>query len=363
MNYSTVPKYEKKILKNMINNADQKLNNFMVFSGNHYTFESALNEIFKLQQDSKLIKWFSAITALVYLPDGIEKFYKAIKLSPPIFLQHIFPIKNVFEMEIFSSDINEFADIISNQYSDLITSLPFSVQTEIFDKNYKYTAFDISKAISDRLLSKGKILNVKNPWHIISILIDDNTAYVGISTSEQNLSKWSSGIVHYSKEFNRAEHKLIECIKYFEMELSGGNALDMGAAPGGWTKKLSERGYKVWAVDPAELDDNIKSLSGVTHIKKIAQHFLRNNTITFNMIVNDMVMDCRESANIMNDAVDFLTRDGFGIITAKLPKKGYNKRLKTAVKILSRKFVVCGVRQLPSNKSEVTILLSKKNII
>ncbi len=73
-----------------------------------------------------------------------------------------------------------------------------------------------------------------------------------------------------------------------------------------------------------------------------------------------MILDCRESARIMNDTSKYLSQDGICIMTAKLPKQGYNKRLKTAIAILKDKFSIMSVRQLPSNKSEVTIVLSKK---
>lgn len=349
---------DKKLILNELINNNGKTNNFVVFSGNHYTFESALNEIMLLQKGAKLIKWFSEITALIYLPNGMDALNKSIIEHPPIFLQHIFPVQHTVNINKYN-DINEFAKIASDIFIAGINTQPFSVQVSVYDIDCQYSTYNISKSISNILEDCGKNLDVKNPTHVISIAIDCSIAYMGISKVKQNLSKWSSGIIHYSKEFNRAQYKFDECIEYFNLKINGGIALDIGAAPGGWTKALSKQSFKVWAVDPAALDDTIKNIKGVTHIKKTAQQFLKDNKMVFDIITNDMIMDCRESASIMNQAVNFLSPNGYGIMTAKLPKKGYNKRLKTAIKILSQKYIIHGVNQLPSNKSEVTILLSR----
>ncbi len=50
---------------------------------------------------------------------------------------------------------------------------------------------------------------------------------------------------------SRAEHKLAEAIHVFGLDLRAGmRAIDLGAAPGGWTFLLAERGLDVVAVDP-----------------------------------------------------------------------------------------------------------------
>lgn len=40
-------------------------------------------------------------------------------------------------------------------------------------------------------------------------------------------------------------------------------ALDLGAAPGGWTAQLAGLGYSVIAIDPAKLDAGIAALEYV----------------------------------------------------------------------------------------------------
>lgn len=346
------------LLKNLDDSNGERLENYAIVSGNHYTFESAINEVMNRAHGSKLLKWLSPISALIYLPQGYVHLLDAIKTNPPVFLQHISPVQYALTISEYKNISLELSDFIKKHISKDISSHPFSVQTTAFS-NEDSTVYEINKAVSDALVELGRELNVKNPDQIISIGIDSNILYLGLSNAKDNLSKWSCGIAHYSKDVNRAENKLLECIDYFDLNISRGNALDIGAAPGGWTKVLANLGHKVWAVDPAILNDDVTAIGNVTHVKTTAQKFLSSNTIAFDMIVNDMVMDCRESANIMNLASQCLLKSGHAIITAKLPKQGYNKRLKTAIRILSQEYNIIGARQLPSNKSEVTILLSK----
>lgn len=59
------------------------------------------------------------------------------------------------------------------------------------------------------------------------------------------------------KKVNRpsAEFKLLEALEVFGIVLpSHGVALDLAAAPGGWTRVLRRAGEYVTAIDPGELD-------------------------------------------------------------------------------------------------------------
>ncbi|MCK5128293.1 MAG: methyltransferase domain-containing protein [Clostridiales bacterium] len=346
------------LFQNLTETLEKRQEQYVVFSGNIYTFESAFNEILALQEGAKLVKWLNAQSAIVYLPDGMKAFYRNLKQHPPIYIQHIFPIQYVFAIDNFDL----FAESLASLCGEFTVGKTFSVQTTIFSSEIELSTFDINKRTSDSIARKGNTLDTKNPYYVISIAVEGAFFYVGISTAKENLSKWTCGKVHYSKEINRAEYKLVECIEHFEINIEGEKALDIGAAPGGWTKALYDRGYKVWAVDPAMLQYEILNHKNVVYMQMTAQTFLKDNTEAFDIIVNDMILDCRESARIMNEASKHLHSEGCGIFTAKLPKKGYNKRLKTAIKILEKEYIISGVRQLPSNKSEVTIVL-KRNII
>lgn len=62
----------------------------------------------------------------------------------------------------------------------------------------------------------------------------------------------------------KAAGKLAEALVATGVELTTGVAVDLGAAPGGWTHVLAQHAKLVIAVDPAELDSRAL-LPGVTH--------------------------------------------------------------------------------------------------
>ena len=71
---------------------------------------------------------------------------------------------------------------------------------------------------------------------------------------------------------SRAYFKLEEALDLAGVEdLGGKRALDLGAAPGGWTECLLDRGASVVAVDPGALDESVGVRPGVRHIQKKSQ--------------------------------------------------------------------------------------------
>jgi 23S rRNA (cytidine2498-2'-O)-methyltransferase len=70
---------------------------------------------------------------------------------------------------------------------------------------------------------------------------------------------------------SRAAMKLVEAFAWLDRAPDRGDVcVDLGAAPGGWSWVLLERGAKVYAVDPANLKLRHKNL---THLRADAFHF------------------------------------------------------------------------------------------
>jgi 23S rRNA (cytidine2498-2'-O)-methyltransferase len=185
--------------------------------------------------------------------------------------------------------------------------------------------------------------------------------YVGLSDVEQNLSSWAGGARRFAREpgqISRSEFKLLEALEVFALPLpEGGLALDLGAAPGGWTRLLRARGLRVVAVDPAALDPRLAGDRGIRHVRATAQQFFPCRE-RFDLIVNDMRMDARDSARLMLDAAPCLRPEGHALMTLKLPAEGPEQVMHQALALLARRYRVLGARQLFHNRSEVTVALA-----
>ena len=106
-------------------------------------------------------------------------------------------------------------------------------------------------------------------------LVDGTTAFVGTS-DEATGSRWPHGIprVRLPRDApSRSTLKLAEAIALFlgerEAELmhAGQAAVDLGAAPGGWTWQLVTRGLHVTAVDNGALAPALARHSNVEHVR------------------------------------------------------------------------------------------------
>ncbi|MDR1689846.1 MAG: hypothetical protein LBS21_14760 [Clostridiales bacterium] len=336
----------------------------------------AANEIYKINPSAKFIKRISHGVCLYDV--NIDTFFKSAQIKPPIFIRHIMPVDLVLKLPDYAENSPQLLSPPLNGHSgfnfntsfspvfERLTSLPFSVQTRIFCRNSALlTPLLVNNDISEFLENSGNILDVKNPQQIISVIITDTDIYAGLSSPEFNMSKWSGGAPMYSKTepfISRAEFKLTEAMEVFGVSFKKeSSALDLGAAPGGWSKILINAGLKVTSVDPAILSE---ALAGkVTHVKATAQQFFRNiseRECKFDVITNDMKIDYNEAIDILFEAEKFLSGKGIIITTFKLPEKNQQKTAYKAVEILAGKYDVKGARRLFHNRSEVCVVLNKK---
>ncbi len=126
-------------------------------------------------------------------------------------------------------------------------------------------------------------------------LPDGATAYVG--TSNPGLgSPWPMGIPRLRMPRaapSRSTLKLAEAIVFFlgEREASllrpGLRAVDLGAAPGGWTWQLAQRGLRVTAVDNGSLKGTMADDPLVTHLREDGMSWRPKRAVDW--LVCDMV--------------------------------------------------------------------------
>ena len=157
---------------------------------------------------------------------------------------------------------------------------------------------------------------------------------------------------------SRSALKLCEAIGLFSIPLAAqGAALDLGAAPGGWSQVLAGHGMWVTAVDPGELDPRVASLPGVHAFRGTAQAFAASGDDQFDLIVDDMRLDARESARLLVTLRPRLRSHAAALITLKLPERAPTAIIKAALTALGTAYTVVGVRCLYFNRNEVTVYL------
>jgi 23S rRNA (cytidine2498-2'-O)-methyltransferase len=298
----------------------------------------------------------------------------------PIFVRHLAPVQRVIHLSNSENDIGELALAIANlpTFAMLERGQRFAVQTRLLQteveavqlgsNKHPYSSGHINQLLAEAIAEEtGAVESIKKPQVVVSLLCTMEKAYIGISLATENLSGWPGGARHYAylpEQISRAEFKLLEALEVFGVTLpSQGLALDLGAAPGGWTRLHLEAGMKVVAVDPAKLDVRIVGQQHLEHYRGYSEGYLEEaikRHRKFNVITNDMRMDARETSRLLVEASSCLFKDGFIISVLKLPHATSDidplKNLSEALRLLHRNFGIVQAKQLFHNRQEVTVL-------
>lgn len=334
----------------------------------------ALAEVMAAAPGSRLRRWVGRGVGWVDLGSSWSSLAARFREEPPIFCRHICPVQLRVPLTVVEADLDALAAAAEalrrHVDEDLQRSSAFSVQTRLLGGDWPYKPYDVNTRLAGVLGEGEWRLDVRNPEIVLSVVLASRSAYLGLSRAVNNLSDWAGGARRFRREpdqISRSEFKLLEALEIFDLDPSSAGAdpsgaataLDLGAAPGGWTRILRQHGVEVVAVDPAELAPPLRQDRGVRHIRVLAERYLAKATARFDILLNDMRMDARDSARIMVSAADRLRPQGWALMTLKLPKRGTAEVMTAALEILSTGYEVTGVRQLFHNRSEVTAALRR----
>jgi len=315
--------------------------------------------------DAQFLDQLSPGVWTVALPTGFVALAEQWQGQPPIFVRHICPVQTTIPLSETARDVTMLERAVKRDFVELVgPELPFSVQTRIFTAA-PYKPFDVNARLSDAIRTiTGTPLDVRNPVQVLSVVAAAGTAYLGLSLAAHNLSDWAGGERRFARDegqISRAEFKLLEALAVFKIELPPrGVALDLGAAPGGWTRVLRQRRQYVTAVDPADLHPSLQADANVRHKRVTAEAYLAEGPDTFDLIVNDMRLDARDSARLMVAYAPYLYPHGIALMTFKLPQEKRQQALDHAFNILRQAYKIAGARQLFHNRSEITVYLKHK---
>ena len=203
------------------------------------------------------------------------------------------------------------------------------------------------------------------------LLVDGATAYVGTSDPSTG-SRWPLGIprLRVPREApSRSTHKLAEAIAVFlgerESELlhAGQSAVDLGAAPGGWTWLLVDRGLQVTAVDNGALAPALARDTNVEHVRadglkwrpRRPVHWLTCDIVERPVRVAALVGEWIASGNAES-----------AIFNLKLPMKKRHEEVARCAALIGERLAAAGVeatlafRQLYHDREEVTGYVARR---
>lgn len=294
-----------------------------------------------------------------------ERLRAALVRREPIALRHLHPVEVDRELSRDGAGVEALVQAVAPLLSRV--SGRWSAQTRVLAGALgEAKAYDVNDALAAHAeragLGAAAVYDRKSPELVVSVCVAPGRVLAGVSRVAENLSSWPGGAARYAggaDALSRAKKKLMEAIDVFGIVLpASGVAVDLGAAPGGWSQLLLERGWRVVAVDPAVLDERLES-ERLTQVRATAERYLAGARDRVDLVVSDMRMDARDAARLMVAFERVLKPGAMIVTTLKLPERGFVPVLDAALLILSERYAV-RARHLFHNRSEVTAVLTPR---
>jgi len=323
--------------------------------------------------DIKFTKHFSEAVALAATEHSKADFTRCLLDAEPIFVRHCMPVDGVAELNGADDTRAAVRGLCAGICGGAVgAGTRFSVQCRIIsDGDTDLSAKDYEVAVGSWFESAGAVPVfsdtglLREEIQIVSIFIYHSRAYAGLSGAAENLNFQADEYRVLSRSgriISRAEHKLREAIVKFGLELppAGGEvwAMDIGAAPGGWSNVLLEYGYHVTAVDPARLDPRLAEHPRLEHARCRIERFEPKHA--YALIVCDMNVGPAQAARMMVTLRPLLAAGGLAVLTLKLPVSDAERDIAAAREILGEAYEVRHIKNLCHNRREVTAVLRAK---
>ena len=324
--------------------------------------KEAAEELKELLGNAKTHRLFFKGTLMVRTPQSEEDVVEKLKDAETRYIGRIFP----YDIKVdISSDVASIARIQTEikQLGKLSGENSFIVACKRRG-SHDFNSRDVEVAVGSRLEEEtGASVDFESPEKTVVVQIFQDRAFVGVTDTSNLLVKKITKFRKYEKgerPFTRAEFKIREAFMEFGINVDESHSiLDIGAAPGGWTKHLATSAGRVVAVDPADLHHSILEYENVTHLRCRAEEVQRDIG-PFHLITNDMNISPRESAEIMVALADILVDGGDALMTIKFVTRARKRHVKEAISILESAYEWFTVKRLPHNRNETTVYMVKK---
>lgn len=163
-----------------------------------------------------------------------------------------------------------------------LPSWPAHVQVWVPDTDAGNARSGEAAAWAETITALRKTDDPSTPWKAFEAgtslaqvcLWSAGKAAVGLVNAREALSLSAGGRARMKRTGDapsRAAMKLDEALDWYGVAPGKGEvAVDLGSAPGGWTRRLVERGARVLSVDPAQLAADLRQHPKVKHVQQSA---------------------------------------------------------------------------------------------
>jgi 23S rRNA (cytidine2498-2'-O)-methyltransferase len=304
-----------------------------------------------------------------------QRWWRALDAAPPMFARSVFVGSGPRRL------VEPGTRVRPDRVTPLLSAIDAvrapaafrSVWVEYPDTNEGKQLGTLARGLEGRLIAALRERDAidEGAAHRLHVFLPDGTtAWVGVSEAAGG-SAWPMGIPRLRMPHaapSRSTLKLAEAFMTFlgddaqELLRPGMRAVDLGAAPGGWTWHLVQRGLRVTAVDNAALKGEIARDPLVTHVREDGLRFRPRRPVDW--VTCDIVESPARIARLMGDwMAEGAARHA--VFNLKLPMKKRYDEVERCRDIVGQRLARAGVRaglalrQLYHDREEVTGYLTQ----
>ncbi|MCL4371704.1 hypothetical protein M1373_00060 [Candidatus Marsarchaeota archaeon] len=367
---------------------------YIVFFDKRFLRQS-INELKSIADGIRILKYLSDS---IIIADAVEKI-DAKAVHDSTFIYKAEELLGEVSVSAGYSDLAEKLKEMQSEKGYASSKIEVLREAAIDQRNAKSIEVEIG-TLMEKL---GAAISMSSPAVIFHVILCKDAAYVSAANPKDSYGATLDYFRHSNlekgmmeKKINRAEFKLHEAVLNFDIDLSlVKSVLDIGAAPGGWSRYMLDHGIRVVAIDTGSMNyaampkgktmavlagkdskvaqngidvypilqipDNIKNYDFV----HLADRFenIRLSTLVdlgpFDMVCIDVNLPSTESAIMAAVCAEALKNSGKLLLTLKMTDPNIEQNINKSAEILSGKYGSIKVKKLPHDRKELTLFAIK----
>lgn len=227
------------------------------------------------------------------------------------------------------------------------------------------------KSMPDKFPNEPTLNKVARPDAFVFDLcvVEPNQWWFGFHEANSTAGRWPGGVPLFDTEadpVSRAYFKLKEALLWSGLPIAEGDVCaELGSAPGGACQLLLEKGAKVLAIDPAEMEPEILAHPSLTHIRRRGHEVKKRDFRDVRWLFADITMVPNYTLDTVSEIV---AHDAVDIKGMALTLKLTNWDLLESVpdwiaRIKALGFKHIRTRQLAFNRLEICLIAAKDKFI
>ncbi|MCZ8515865.1 methyltransferase domain-containing protein [Paenibacillus filicis] len=326
--------------------------------------QQAQEEIRRLFEAPVRFEWLAAGELFKFtVEESRERVVERILAGAPAFLRHMQPVEAEADL---GEDLQATVAWLQRQLKERPPGAGQRIAVQVRKTEEGASGLSVPElkhAVDELLEQEWQAVPVaREADEVLSLLAAGGRLYFGRSAPHENISDWPGGAIRFRREegqISRAKFKLLEAEQAFGLDFAQyRSALDIGAAPGGWTSLLLERGLQVTAVDPAKLDATLLRSPRLRYLQKNADD-VAFAAGEFDLLVCDMSWSHRQMAKLVKGLLYALQPGGTAVITVKLMHKKAFQTIREVTQDLAPELSLQQAKQLFHNREELTLFFLK----